>query len=133
MPLKWRLGLSDNHIVAGGNNPADIPDIPASVVRHLATLFTHAEGNAERRQRSDRTVAGECSIIYEDLVELYGSQEKRCWYSHLEMGFEEGDPWVCSLDPKRGYIKENIKLVVGELNGRQQWTTEGISSLYKLI
>ncbi len=123
--------LSD---VAGGNNAADIP---LCVARHLARRLAHAEGNAKgKEERTDRTEATEFSITYQHLVDLYCSQENRCWYSHLEMSFEEGDSWYCSLerlDRKQGYIPENIALVVGELNGGQQWTTERISSLYALI
>ncbi len=59
--------------------------------------------------------------------------ENRCWYSHLEMFFEEGNPWICSLErldpPAKGYVKENIKLIVGELTGSHETS---LSSLWIL-
>jgi hypothetical protein len=65
----------------------------------------------------------------EFLQDLYDSQEGRCWYSNIEMTMKTFSNWKCSverLDPSGWYTRDNVKLIVSELNVPAQWTKESL-------
>lgn len=75
---------------------------------------------AKHRNNPDRNF-GECTLTFDDLVELFNNQKGLCAYSGIPLHFgstKEKD-WVCSLeriDPLQGYIKSNICFIIYELN-----------------
>lgn len=88
--------------------------------RLYRTLY-HAREHTLMRNNKNREKT-DCTLMYEDLVELLVSQRGKCFYSGIEMtyGMAKTDDWVISLErinPTGGYSKDNICFVCAEFNG----------------
>lgn len=102
----------------------------------LKNLLCNAKTNAKQRTCKGRIDAGYFDLIYQDLESLYDSQKGLCYYSHYPMNLSMLSDFMCSLerlDPSKGYTKDNVALVLSELNGRSQWTKQKFDEFSELL
>ena len=99
---------------------------------YFKELLKSAKQSAKERGEKGRVEASEFSITLEDVMKLHTTQNGKCAYS--------GIPYVCLLEqdwrasierlnPQKGYVLDNIALVVLELNGCAQWSYAKIEEL----
>ena len=99
---------------------------------YFKELVKTAKQSAKERGEKGRVEASEFSITLEDVMKLHTTQNGKCAYS--------GIPYVCLLEqdwrasierlnPQKGYVLDNIALVVLELNGSVQWSKQKIDKL----
>lgn len=102
----------------------------------LKNLWYHVKNNAKNRLNNGRLDAGTFEITFNDLKELYTKQNGLCFYSQYPMNLSMLTDFACSLerlDPSQGYIKNNIALVIAELNSVSQWNKEKYSEFIRMI
>lgn len=76
-----------------------------------------------------RILIGELNITAEFLIEQFQLQKGKCFYSGLSMIHKPHSDFKCSverLDNTKNYTKDNIKLVIQELNTMVQWSVNKI-------
>ena len=95
---------------------------------HLQHLFKHAKEHTIMRDNvKSRVSDNSFNITFEDLVNILRNQRGRCAYSNIRMNYGstiEKD-WIASLeriDPRKGYVKDNICLICAEFNGSDHTT-----------
>lgn len=67
------------------------------------------------------------SLTLEDTMEMWESQDGCCFYTGLPMAHAKKTLWQASierLNPAVDYTKDNCVLVVWEMNGSAQWSSE---------
>lgn len=95
---------------------------------HLQRLLKNAKSRSKQRDNvKNKTTDNTFAITFDDLVEMLRSQHGRCAYSNIKLkyGNTYEKDWVASLeriDPRKGYIKDNICLVCSEFNGTDHTT-----------
>ena len=95
-----------------------------------------AQGTAKRRAKAGRAEAGECTITLDDIKDKYVEQDGRCYYSKIKLILRTYADWQCSLerlDQSKGYIKENIALIISELQIATQWSHPKFETFLQLI
>ena len=102
----------------------------------LKKIVSDAKGNSIHRRKVGRDAAGEFSITLDDLVDIHVKQKGLCYYSGIEYVMKQKSDWQCSLerlDPDKGYIPDNVVLVVLELNCASQWSLDKIKEFKRLL
>ena len=85
---------------------------------NLRRLLHDSKRHSKERANCGRIEAGTYDLIFSDLEYLWHKQKGLFYYSNLPMNFDRND-WKISLErinPKIGYIKDNIALICLELN-----------------
>ena len=111
----------------------NINSTPKTYLQHM---LKRAMGNSQQRSLLGRTDAGKCSIVIEHLLKLHEEQKGLCYYSKIPYVLNMGVDFQCSLerlDPTKGYVPDNITLVILELNGVNQWSVEKFDLFKKLL
>ena len=111
----------------------NINSTPKTYLQHM---LKRAMGNSQQRSLLGRTDAGKCSITIEHLLKLHEEQKGLCYYSKIPYVLTMGVDFQCSLerlDPSKGYVPDNITLVILELNGVNQWSVEKFDLFKKLL
>lgn len=87
---------------------------------HLLSLLRRAKQHCNDWARNtNRKGTTDLNLCFDDLVEKYLQQRGRCYYSNAPLAFGLNTEWGCSLerlDPCKGYVKDNVVLIVKELN-----------------
>ena len=99
-------------------------------------FFSRLFHNAKNDSKSRKGGADECSLTLTDLQDLHGEQKGLCYYSKIPYILQTLTDWQCSLeriDPSRGYIRDNIALIVCEFQSRSQWTTSKFNEFIRLL
>jgi hypothetical protein len=99
-------------------------------------LLKSAKSSARFRANKGRTDAGQCTIILQDIHELWKTQNGLCYYSQIPMVLKRYSDWRCSLermDPAKGYILTNVCLIVSEFQGVAQWSKEKYDEFLRLF
>jgi hypothetical protein len=99
----------------------------------VRALVSHAHDRAAARGQK-RALAGQCTLTFNDVVNMYQQQQGRCYYSGLPLRFESGSRWLMSLerlDTAYGYHRENCALVcycfnVGDQSAKRPGFDNGI-------
>ena len=102
---------------------------------NFVKLLTTAKKNAKNREEKGRVNAGECTIILEDIEELWDKQDGKCYYSKIQMNYDKND-WKISLERLNddlGYIKDNIVLCCLEFNGKSKWSLDKIKEMKSIL
>ena len=95
----------------------------------IKTLYKSAKAHAKEKMLKGRKLAGEFTIIENDIFEQWNIQNGLCWYSGIPMIPKPLHNWQSSLErknPELGYIQSNIVLCVLELNSRINWSYDKI-------
>ena len=83
-----------------------------SIENRTKEFLKNAKNNATKRKQV-------CSINKRDLLTIWKLQNKKCFYSGLEMFLKPNDDLSVSLDrkdPNLGYIKNNIVFTINSIN-----------------
>jgi len=110
--------------------------INSKPISYLSTLLASAKNHSKLRVKNGKLVAGECSLVLEDLNDLYKEQDGKCYYTKLPLVLRQLSDWSCSLerkDPSRGYVHGNVALIVTEFQGACQWTPEKYDEFVRLV
>jgi hypothetical protein len=70
---------------------------------------------------------GEYDLDKQFLINLYNEQDGRCKISGVKMVFNATSDWMASverIDDSVTYRRDNVTLIVTELNSAQKWTAE---------
>jgi hypothetical protein len=70
---------------------------------------------------------GEYDLDTQFLIDLYNEQDGRCSISGVKMVFNATSDWMASverIDDSVTYRRDNVTLIVTELNSAQKWTAE---------
>lgn len=87
---------------------------------------------AKHRGEKGRIQASECTLLAQDLKQLYEKQKGRCFYSGILMRQEQHVSWKASperLNTEKGYVDGNVVLVCIEFNGFLQMNSERLSQM----
>lgn len=102
----------------------------------LRQLFNGSKSHAKHRSEKGRIQAGEFSITFKDIENILEKQDGKCYYSNIKLFFKKYSDWQCSIeriDPKKGYIIENIALICSEFQSQSQWDLNKYSEFIRLI
>jgi len=103
-----------------------------SVNRFLSSSLSRCKTRC--KARADRfDDAGELDITVPFLKKLLVRQGFRCAVSGIPLALKSNHPWLASLDrvdPKKGYVEDNVRFVVNRFNGFITWTPETFSFFY---
>jgi len=94
---------------------------------HLRTLLSGAKSHALKRLKIGRIDAGVFAVTIDHLLNLWETQQCKCYYSGIQMTTKYGSDWCCSierLDPSKGYIVGNTVLCCQEFNNSCQWSNQ---------
>jgi hypothetical protein len=93
------------------------------LIRHLNSLIYGCRSRSKDTWKLAGSQRGkECSIVKEDLLELWYKQEGKCALSGIIMenmingGYNIFNTSVDRIDTSKGYVKENIRLVCNKVN-----------------
>jgi hypothetical protein len=106
--------------------------------QHFRNLIRYAKGSSINRTNKGRKEAGTHTLTEPQLLELYIKQEKKCFFSGITFNVDiKSNDWILScdrIDNTKGYIIDNIRLVVRELNigCNKFWSPSKIKSIIKL-
>ena len=101
----------------------------------LLGLLRGAKSHAKTRLANGRFDAGIFELTFDDIKNLWKNQDKKCYYSGIKMNYDKNE-WKVSLerlDPKLGYIKNNIVLCCIEFNDKKQWRIEKVINMLHLL
>lgn len=96
----------------------------------------HSKRRLHRGDKNNRKSRGIYEINFEFLKNKYDEQNKKCYYSGIEMNINSYAIWKCSperLNDNIGYTEQNTVLVCSELNNSTKWSIEKIRQIPKLI
>lgn len=80
---------------------------------YITKMYNDCKNNADR---SKETVK-EFKITKDDLIKMYKKQEGKCILTGMDMKTDKGyDISIDRIDPKKGYVKSNVQLVIGMVN-----------------
>lgn len=102
---------------------------------YLKNLVKNAKLNSKRRSE-DRPDAGTFDITYDDILEMWKSQQGRCYYSNVPLKTVTKADFQTSierLDTEKGYEKDNVVLCALEFNDTIQWSKEKVIEMIKLL
>lgn len=102
----------------------------------LNRLLITSKSNAKKRLGKDRKSAGEHTIGFNDILNLWNTQGGLCYYSSIQLNHTVHSDWNASLerlDPTRGYIVGNVVIVAQEFNGSKQWSLDKIKDIPKIL
>lgn len=105
----------------------DNTDIDKTINKLLVGSVYHSKRNFNK----GRTEFKIHNINFDYLKQLYINQQGLCYYSGIKMNILPFSNWKISLerlDPTKGYIIDNVKFIVYELNGFKQWSTNKCKS-----
>lgn len=95
----------------------------------IQNLVIHARYHSKiRRQKRDFPI--DFNITNDFVMELWNKQDGKCALSGLKMSHELHSDFKCSLeriDNDLDYTKDNVILIINELNTSKQWTKEKIN------
>ena len=100
-------------------------EINTNSEKFFKRLLSTAQGTAKRRAKTGRAEAGECTITLDDIKDKYIEQDGKCYYSKIKLVLRTYADWQCSLerlDQSKGYTKDNIALIISELQIATQWS-----------
>lgn len=93
----------------------------------LRHLWNDAKSHVKKRAIKNEIF----SLRYEDLIEKWSAQKHKCFYSGMEMHYDNRN-WQVSLerlDTKKGYSNENTALCCLEFNNQAQWSHEKMNDM----
>lgn len=99
-------------------------------------LVGQARGHSIDRKNKGRNEAGIFNITKDDLLQKWNEQDGLCFYSGIKMITKQSSDYMCSLErlnPEKGYIIENVALIIYELNNPTQWTPSKIRKVIELV
>jgi len=102
---------------------------------YLNQLYHTSKSHAKRREARGRLEAGQHDIDLPYLEEIWDKQDGKCYYSNIPMKFNKNE-WKVSLerlDPRKGYIKDNVVLCCLEFNTRSQWSSSKVDEMICLL
>jgi hypothetical protein len=102
---------------------------------YLNQLYHTSKSSAKKREALGRLEAGQHDIDLPYLEEIWDEQDGKCYYSNIPMQFNKNE-WKVSLerlDPRKGYIKDNVVLCCLEFNTRSQWTLSKVNEMIYLL
>lgn len=103
----------------------------------LQGLIIGSKVRSKRIKTVTKKSTSEHSISKQDLIDLYTTQKRKCYYSDIEMKYNHHTDWMMSierLNDNLGYTKENTVLCCHEFNsGKNQWTLKKIECIRSLI
>lgn len=97
--------------------------------KKLHKMKSKAKERAANKNRYDNS--GEFNVTYDELVDIMVGQNFRCALSNLPLMFESYSEWALShdrIDPKRGYVKDNIRFTIVRLNQRETWSDDSFGN-----
>eukprot|EP00397_Hematodinium_sp_SG-2012_P044492 GEMP01049709.1.p1 GENE.GEMP01049709.1~~GEMP01049709.1.p1 ORF type:complete len:462 (-),score=19.17 GEMP01049709.1:104-1489(-) len=115
----------------------------------IKTRLLSAKCSAKRRREKGRISAGEFTLIFDDLLNLYQEQKGLCFYSGVRLALQPCTDWMCSIERinnERGYVIGNVALICCEfqssdasykatipVNGTAQWSKEKADMLVRWL
>lgn len=115
-----RTDFAKNSTAASGLQSSCRKCRAAQNFEHTRTLRGNAMGLVSQARSRARGRGRLCSLTHEDILDMLGRQEGRCFYSGIAMQIlEPNSHWRMSLerlDNKLGYTVENCALIAAEFN-----------------
>eukprot|EP00397_Hematodinium_sp_SG-2012_P037099 GEMP01040148.1.p1 GENE.GEMP01040148.1~~GEMP01040148.1.p1 ORF type:complete len:492 (+),score=23.24 GEMP01040148.1:67-1542(+) len=112
-------------------------------------LLHSARTAAKVRARKGRDAAGEFSLQFEDVIQMYKQQRGLCFYSGIKMNLQPHSDWKGSIERiknDKGYILSNVVLICSEfqtsdssfranipVKGTAQWSKEKVRKLIQWL
>lgn len=101
----------------------------------IKLCLSNCRNNARYRLKLGRTEAGVFDITYKDVMDLWNSQNGRCYYSGIPLNYDKNE-WRISIDridTSKGYTRDNIVLTCIELNSPIQWSVEKVDEMLDIL
>ena len=102
---------------------------------YFKKLLKAAKRNS-RIRGIERPDAGIFDISYNNILDIWKTQDGKCYYSNVSMKTNSKTDFQASierLDPDKGYTKDNIVLCALEFNDVIQWSREKIIEMLKIL
>jgi hypothetical protein len=104
-------------------------------VGYFKKLLKAARRNS-RIRGIERPEAGIFDISYDNILDIWKTQDGKCYYSNVPMKTNSKTDFQASierLDSNKGYIKDNIVLCALEFNDVILWSREKIIEMLKIL
>lgn len=102
----------------------------------LKYLAYGMKSSAIERKNKGHDNKGTCDLKYTDLLNIYNSQQGKCYYTGIKMETKPLSSWQAScerLNESKGYTVDNTKLICLEFNvGHNQWSLDKINKIPSL-
>ena len=101
----------------------------------LSQVWNRAKSNAKQRVQMGREQAGEFTLTFGEVLELWHQQQRKCYWSGVPMRYDlhEWRPSLERLDTQCGYVHGNVVICCLEFNGKCQWTHEKLHEMLQIL
>lgn len=127
----WKNFYKSKNSMLGLSSYCFLCSAASNLHTFLRRLIDDAKSSSKKR-REKRVFDEPFDIYLLFLEELWEKQEGKCALSGIPMNHRPHCDFKCSIDRidnNKDYIKGNVRLVICELNTRNQWTHEKIKYL----
>lgn len=109
-----------------------------TIEQFINNILVSCKSSAKKRENKNRKKCGEFKLTIKDIYDLKQKQNNKCFFTNIELRWEyksNNKVSIDRIDNDKGYIKDNIRLVIWDINQAQNNLSDGRFKelMYKIV